>query len=116
MDCCKNDLGIFPHNEDINLGPIAEESGEVTLFFTGINGTKFSIKINVADPTADADIIIPKGLLNEDLYYCFTIRNPSGSYIEKITDGIGCGNYCLKTFIDITSGCGDTCPSEPSPV
>lgn len=108
MDCCKNNLGKFPHNADVSTGIDTDESGLHLLEFTGINGTKHLIEINVADPSSDAEIKIPKGKLNEDMLYLFTIEKPSGDKI--ITDD--CENYTLTIYIQTNPDCGNVCEEE----
>lgn len=111
MNCCTHELGIFPHNEEINTGIATSIGvGNYLLMFTGINGTKFGLTIIITDPITEPTLIIPKGTLNEDMRYCFTILGPSDAYI---TDANGCGNFCLKTYIAITPNCGDSCPPPP---
>jgi actin-related protein len=105
MDCCKTYLGEFPHNKDIDTGLMTDETGVHEIEFSKINGTKFNLELDIQDPTQS--ISIPKGSINEDLYYCFTIKKPSGSYIVNENE---CANFCLKTYIQIIPNCGDNCP------
>lgn len=104
MDCCKNELGDFPHNADINTGIVTDENGLHKLLFTGINGTKLSLEYNIVDPLNDK-IVVQKGNINESMFYCFTVKKPSGAFIEVDN----CPNFCLKTFIETNKDCGDLC-------
>lgn len=111
MDCCKNELGIFPHNKDIKTGLLTTDGvGNYLLTFTGINGTKFGLTITITDPITEPTLIIPKGTLNEDFYYCFTVYGPTDTFL---TDANGCGTFCLRMYIEITPNCGDSCPPPP---
>lgn len=108
MECCKNNLGSFPHNAAILTGVDTDEAGVHKLEFTGINGTKHIVTIDVQDPAGDPEIYIPKGILNEDMFYLFTIEKPSGDKI--ITDD--CENYSLTIYIQTNSSCGDLCAED----
>lgn len=102
-DCCKKDLGRFPHNEDIDTTLTASMDGEYEFFFSGINGTEFSIKATFE--TGDA-LVIPKNKLNEDMLYKVQVKDPNGDLIE--TDD--CPNYLITTYIK-TQEC-NTCDEE----
>lgn len=93
MACCKNDLGSFPHNKDINTGLQAAQSGMHELMFTGPNFTRFSKYLNVS---IGEDIVIPQGILNEDCVYAMVITQPDGTTIEQDA----CENFAFRTFIN----------------
>lgn len=112
MNCCKNDKGQFPHNQNIDLGVVIPATETWYLEFTGINGTKFEVSVPY---TMGDNLIIPKGLLNEDMYYCVKAyywdeeaRVPEKVYL---TEGVEeCDNFCFKTYILTNKDCGNTCP------
>lgn len=99
MACCKNDLGSFPHNKDIDTGLVADDTGVYELLFTGPNYVKFSKYLQV---TAGNNIIIPQGVLNEDFLYSLVITKPDGQLL-LVNE---CSNHVLKTFIN-TLACAD---------
>lgn len=93
MSCCLNDLGSFPHNEDINTGIAAPASGLYRLRFAGVNYSKFTKYLNF---DAGDDIVIPSGTLNEDAVFTLNIIKPDGSaYSEN-----DCENFSITTFIN----------------
>lgn len=102
-NCCNNELGRFPHNEDINTGIKAVQNGYHVLRFMAPNFTWFTLTYYYF---ANADIIIPKGKLNESFLYTMKILQPDDTYLE--TDD--CDNYTFTTFIN-TKACG-TCDDE----
>ena len=116
MDCCKNELGNFPHNTDINTGIVITLDGVYSLTFSSINGTSFGLDIDVPSSPPPSTLIIPKGKLNEDLYYCFTILQPSDPNAINPTRELlsvdDCTEFCLKTFILTNPDCGDICAAE----
>lgn len=93
MSCCKNDLGEFPHNQEILTGIDAAQTGLHKLTFTGPNYTKFSKYLRF---TAAEEIAIPVGLLNEDFQYTLVITQPDNTNIEVDE----CENFSLRTFIN----------------
>lgn len=99
MSCCKNDLGEFAHNQEIDTGLVADGTGVYHFEFVGPNGCKFSKYIYFADGEG---LVIPQGILNEDFTYLFTITGPDGALLEVDE----CSNFGLKTFINIVS-CDD---------
>jgi hypothetical protein len=105
MDCCKTELGNFPHNQDINTQLSTDEVGVHVIEFDSINGTRLKLEVNITDPNSET-IIIPKGYLNESYYYCFTIKKPSGTYIVDEND---CNKFCISTYIQTFPECGDNC-------
>lgn len=94
MDCCKNDLGAFAHNDDIDTGIAVETTGVYKLSFVGPNFSHFekNYYYNVG-----GTIIIPAGVLNEDFTYKLEILKPDGSVL-LVNE---CGNFVLRTFINI---------------
>ena len=99
MACCKNNLGEFPHNRDIDTGVVALQTGTHELRLKAANFTTQSLWLNV---TLGGNIIIPQGNLNENFTYSFTIIQPDGTILE-VTD---CSNFSLTTFIS-TASCDD---------
>lgn len=99
MSCCKNDLGSFPHNKDIDTGLEADATGVYELLFTGPNYVKFSKYLQVA---LGDNIIIPQGTLNEDFQYMLVITKPDGTAWEVDA----CPNFSLKTYVN-TLACAD---------
>lgn len=93
MTCCKNDLGSFPHNKEINTEIVAAQSGMHELMFTGPLGVKFTRYLNFGsgDP-----IVFPANTLNEDFQYLLVITQPDGTIMESDD----CPNFSLKTFIN----------------
>ncbi len=98
-NCCKNDLGIFPHNNEINTGVKATQNGYHKLELIGPNFAGFTLEYYYF---ANADIIIPQGTLNENFVYQLKIKQPDSTYLE--TDE--CPNYIFKTFVS-TIECDD---------
>lgn len=112
MDCCKNELGNFPHNADIPTGIMVLGGGDYVFNAGKINGTVFAFPVTIPDVDTPTELVIPKGILNEDFYYCFTVKNPAGNFVETND----CQNYCLKTYIETNTTCGNTCPPEEEPI
>lgn len=108
MDCCLNDLGDKPHNEDIDLGIDADQDGDyiAILDFAGVK-IRRKIPLITGDP-----IIIPRPF-NEMYLYKMKVQKPDGSFLA-IDD---CENFIFKTYINITSSCSDceTCNPDPEP-
>jgi hypothetical protein len=94
MDCCKNDLGEFPHTEDVDTGINVDPTGVYKLRFTGPNFTRFEKNYHY---TSGHKIVIPKGVLNEDFTYSLEIIKPDGSTLSQND----CSNFVLRTFINI---------------
>jgi hypothetical protein len=112
MDCCKNELGNFPHNADINTGIMVLGGGDYVFNAGTINGTKIKFAVTIPDIDTPSELVIPKGILNEDFYYCFTVTDPGG---EPVIDNY-CEKFCLKTYIETNTTCGNTCPPEEEPI
>lgn len=93
MSCCLNKLGSFPHNKDINTGIEAPASGMYELMFTGPNFTRFTKYLTFA---ASDDIVIPEGILNEDMTYSLVITKPDGDLLEVDA----CSNFSLTTYVN----------------
>lgn len=100
MGCtsCINDLGEFPHNADIVLEDVlATIDGEhaIRLNFAG-NIRYIKVELEAGD-----EVTIPKGKLNEEATYEFTIVDPDGNKLEKDE----CPYFKLKTFIANDGNC-----------
>lgn len=98
MECCKNELGNFPHIGEINTGLNASQTGKYKLELVGPNFGSFSKWYYFF---SGAKIIIPQGVLNEDSFYKMKIRQPDGSYYEKDD----CENFVFKTYIETNKDC-----------
>lgn len=105
MDCCKIDLGNFPHSGEIKTGQIATQNGYHKLELVGPNFAGFTLTYYYF---AGAEIVIPQGKLNEDFLYKMKIKQPDGTYFKDLTGE--CENFIFKTFIE-TSSCG-ACPED----
>lgn len=92
MECCSNDLRLKPHNQDIDIGLDAEQSGEYN-FLLNFNGAKIN-KI-VTFEMGDA-LIIPKPF-NEDYLYSFQIIQPDTTLLE-FND---CENFQFQTYVSV---------------
>lgn len=112
MDCCKNELGNFPHNADIHTGIFVIGGGDYVFNAGKINGTILAFAVTIPDSDTPKELVIPKGILNEDFYYCFTIKDPLG---EPIIENY-CDTFCLKTYIETNTTCGNTCPDDPEEI
>lgn len=99
MSCCVNDVGSFPHNQDINTGIPVTVSGKyvVEMEFAGAKSIK---ELNIIAPSV---ITIPKPF-NEDYTYKFKVRGPSG-YVSMD----GCEEFTLKTYVAILETVCDVC-------
>lgn len=97
MDCCINDLGAKPHNEDLDLGIQAEQAGvhKAILFFAGARITR-SVTFGVGD-----DVIIPRPF-NELYQYKLQVIQPDGTLMLKDD----CDTFAFKTYIAISENCG----------
>lgn len=107
MSCCNNYLGEFPHNEPVNTGIIATVTGVYTIRLQ-FNGAIIKKEINVTQ----GDPIVIDQRLNENYLYKFTIENPNGNLISQST----CENFSFKTFVNIDSGCDNTCAEDSDSV
>lgn len=96
--CCKNDLGSLPHNEGVDIGVVATQTGVYTaiLFFAGIR-IKRNFNLTIGD-----DIVIPAPF-NELYYYKVQVEQPDGTLV-KLLD---CENFVFKTYISADETCGD---------
>jgi len=104
MECCKKDLGKFPHNQNIDTGLIAAKTGTHEFQFSAANFTEFSYKKYF---TIGDKIIIPKKVLNEDFIYNFQIKQPDGTlFVAPFGDG-GCENLVLRTYVSTNNLCND---------
>lgn len=92
MSCCTNDLGLKPHNQDINLGLDAEQDGEYK-FILDFNGVKTTKKqtVEIGD-----DLILPRPF-NEDFIYTMQIIRPDGTLL--VVDD--CDTFIFKTYIAV---------------
>lgn len=108
MNCCVNDLGQLPHNEDIDLGVLAGQAGDyfAVLFFAGMR-IRRKITLAIGD-----ELIVPRPF-NEMYFYKMQIIQPDGTLL-KIDD---CENFVFQTYINVTSSCSecDTCDPDPEP-
>lgn len=104
IDCCKKDLGKFPHNQNIDTGLEAVQTGTHEFQFSAMNFTEFSYKKYF---TIGDKITIPKNVLNEDFIYNFQIKQPDGEYFLAEIDGLGCPNLMLRTYISTNKICND---------
>jgi hypothetical protein len=93
MICCKNDLGTFPHNRDINTGIETTQAGIHEIRLKGPNFATQSLFQNL---DSGDEIVIPKGVLNEYFQYSMVIIQPDLTMIE-LTE---CSNFTFKTFIN----------------
>lgn len=93
MACCKNDLGSFPHNRVINTTVLALAAGIHEIRLTGPN---FAVQSIWQDLTIGEEIIIPKGVLNEDFQYSMQVVQPDLSLLEVLD----CSNFSFKAFIN----------------
>lgn len=102
---CENNLGEFPHNEDISLPDdlLAPDNGNYVVRL--VNG--MSVRYLKQEKEAGDGFTIPKGTLNEEMIYEFTIIKPDGTNLQYEE----CENFKLKTFI-ATGPCGTHCPDE----
>lgn len=99
MDCCKNELGLFAHNKEINTGIEADQTGMFELLFTSPGFSRFSKYYHFE---TGQNIVIPAGVLNEDFTYKMVISKPDGEalLVEE------CPNFIIKTFVNIVA-CDD---------
>lgn len=99
--CCINDLGLFPHNEDLNIGAYADVTGNWKAVLTF-----GSAKITRTFPAIDTEPIIIPRPFNEVYQYNLTILRPDGSVFEFNT----CPNFTFRTYINIDRTCETPCP------
>lgn len=107
MNCCVNDLGRKPHNQDIDLGVQAEQTGKyiALLYFAGMVINR-SFNLTLGD-----DLIIPRPF-NEMYQYKMQIIQPDGELL-KIDD---CENFSFQTYINITPPCAPCdCDDDEAP-
>lgn len=100
MACCKNKIGEFPHNRDIETGIVSTVTGLHELRFKASNFTRQSVWVNIS--VAGDEFVIPQGTLNENFTYSFEIVKPDGSLLSE-TD---CTTFELTTYIN-TITCED---------
>jgi hypothetical protein len=100
MECCKNDIGKFPHNEAINTGIVVPVYGTYEIELSAMNFTTFKLKQKYG---AGDTIIIPQGTLCEDFLYNFTVKKPDGTFLQVNS----CENFILKTYISTNNLCDD---------
>lgn len=98
MECCNNDLGRQAHNEDLDLGIVADQVGEwkAILLFGAARITR-RMNLEIGD-----DILIPSPF-NEDYQYSMEIIKPDGTNLLKDD----CKTFSFKTFINIDAPCGE---------
>ena len=96
MNCCLNDLGLKPHNEDVDTSVVASQTG-VYQALIEFNGTIQRISFEGA---ASAKLIIPRPF-NENFIYKFTMIAPDGSQVTKDA----CPNFQFKTYVNINTSC-----------
>lgn len=101
-NCCVNDLGDKPHNEDLDLGVQATQDGiyKAILFFAGVRITRRFLMV-----TGD-DLIVPRPF-NETYQYKMQIIQPDGTLLEIDS----CDTFAFKTYISMDAPCG-TCEDE----
>lgn len=102
MDCCKNDLGDVPHNQNVGTGVNTDEAGVhvAILFFAGVRLRRpFSVALG-------DEIEIP-GPFNEMYQYKAQVEKPSGALVS-LSD---CTNFVFKTYISTNEVC-DECEEE----
>lgn len=95
--CCKNDLGELPHNEGVDIGVVATQTGVHTaiLFFAGIR-IKRNFNLTIGD-----DIVIPPPF-SEHYFYKVQVEKPDGTLVSLLD----CENFVFKTYISATEDCG----------
>ena len=100
MDCCVNDLGMKPHNEDLNTGIVADQTGNYKAIL--VFG---AARITVTFPiTLGNKIIVPRPF-NEVYQYSMTIIKPDGNVLEYNK----CPNFTFRTYINIDRLCETPC-------
>ena len=93
MDCCKNDLGQVPHNEDLDIGAAADQIGVWKALLT-FGAAKITVSFTIA--TLLDPIIIPRPF-NELYQYSMQIIKPNGDLLEVNK----CSKFVFKTYISI---------------
>ena len=103
MNCCKVNLGEFPHNEDINTGIKAPADGTYKLILSFGPDVKQKKETELS---ANDDIIIKPPFLESALYK-LQIVDPNGDFVT-FED---CPNFTFKTYIQTTENCyqGEAC-------
>lgn len=99
MSCCVNNLGTFPHNQDINTGIPISVSGNYVVEMEYL-GTVLYKRLSIIAPSV---VTIPKPF-NENYTYKFKVRGPNG-YVSMS----GCEEYTLKTFVETSEKACDAC-------
>lgn len=103
MNCCSNNLGMFPHNKEIDTGILCVIAGTYVINVDSADGNKFAIEQEkeIADK-----IKFAIGDLNENMEHVFTVTDPNGELI-KIND---CEFFKLQTYINTRKHeCPDNC-------
>ncbi len=102
MNCCKNELGSFPHNEPIDLNIVAEKSGKYVYRLLYLGSVIYKEQ---GDVEAGDDLILPIPF-NENYTYELTIIDPELEPVE-LND---CSTFIFNTFTAIKSNCnGNEC-------
>lgn len=105
MECCKNDLGLFPHNKIITLpGIIAAQAGEHVLRFNFAGNIRYLKKV----VSIGNGFVIAPGEINEEALHAFTIIQPDGTTLKKDD----CENFVLKTYIANDGSCSPAACSD----
>ena len=99
MNCCVTDLGLKPHNEDVDTSLLAMQTGIYQALFA-FNGTIQRVSF---EGTSGAKLIIPRPF-NENYIYKFTMLAPDGTDVTKD----GCANFQFKTYVNINTSCNGT--------
>lgn len=105
-DCCKNDLGLKPHNEDVDLGIQADQEG-IYVFILSFAGIKISRKVTLE---LGADIVIPRPF-NESYLYKAQVKQPDGEFLS-LND---CTNFEFRTYVSADRVCENECEEDPEP-
>lgn len=97
-ECCKNDLGSVPHNENVGIGVNTDEAGVhvAILFFAGVR-LRRSFSVALGD-----EIKIPKPF-NEMYQYKVQVEKPSGAIVDLNL----CPNFVFKTYIATNEDCNE---------
>lgn len=106
MNCCINDLGQLPHNENIDLGMQAAQTGTfiAILFFAGMRIQRpFTL-------TLGDDVIVPRPF-NEMYLYKMQIKQPDGTLLVSND----CDTFSFQTYINITGPCPVCDCDQPEP-
>jgi hypothetical protein len=100
-NCCKIDLGSYPHNEDINTGLEAAQAGvhHVKLSYLG-SIIPMDLTLSIGQ-----EIVIPNNRLNENYVYDMTIEQPDGTFYMSAE----CPNFKFKTYVSLNNACDHEC-------